>query len=48
MVCEKSRILHCLGNRLKDGGEIVNLARRQRSTPQKYFYLSVVLISVRS
>jgi hypothetical protein len=41
------RILHCLDNRLTDGDEVVNLARRQRSAPQKHFFLLLVLISVR-
>jgi hypothetical protein len=38
------RILLCLDNRLADGGEIVNLTRRPRFTPQKHF---LVVISVR-
>jgi hypothetical protein len=31
------RIPHCLDNRLTDGGEVVSLTRRSRSTPQKYY-----------
>jgi hypothetical protein len=31
------RILHCLDNRLTDGGEIVSPTHRPRSTPQKHF-----------
>jgi hypothetical protein len=37
------RIPHCLDSRLTDGGRVVNLKRRSRSTLQKYF---LVLISV--
>jgi hypothetical protein len=33
--CEILRILHYLGNRLIDGGEVVSLNRRSRSTPHK-------------
>jgi hypothetical protein len=32
------RIPHCLDNRLTDGGKIVSLKRRQRSTPQKHYF----------
>jgi hypothetical protein len=35
---------HCLDIRITDGGEVVSLTRRPRSTPQKRF---LVLISVR-
>jgi hypothetical protein len=38
------RIPHCLGNRLTDGG-VVSVTK-SRSTPQKHFYMSLVLISV--
>jgi hypothetical protein len=41
------RIPHCLCNRLTDGCEVVGLTRRQLSTPQKYVFLFLVLISVR-
>jgi hypothetical protein len=30
------RIAHFLGNRLTDGGEVVSLTHRPRSTPQKH------------
>jgi hypothetical protein len=33
--CEKSRLPHCLDNRLRDGGEVVGLTRRPRFTPQE-------------
>jgi hypothetical protein len=45
--CEMLRIPHCLDNRLKDGDEVVTLKRRLRSTPQKHFYLPLILISAR-
>jgi hypothetical protein len=35
--CEPSRNHHCLDNRLTEGGDALNLTRRQCSTPQKYF-----------
>jgi hypothetical protein len=38
------RTQHCLDNRLTDGGKVVSLSRRQRSTPQTHF---LVAISVR-
>jgi hypothetical protein len=31
------RIPRCLDSRLTDGGEVVSLKHRQRSTPQKYY-----------
>jgi hypothetical protein len=40
-----STIPHCLNNRLIDGGEAVSITRRQRSTPQKHFFLLLTLIS---
>jgi hypothetical protein len=41
------KIPHCLDNWLTDGGEVVSLTRRPRSTPQKhFFFLFLVLISV--
>jgi hypothetical protein len=33
--CEVLKILHCLGNRLTDGGEVVSLTRQTRTTPRK-------------
>jgi hypothetical protein len=36
--CEMSRISHCLDNRLTDGGNVVSLMRRQRSTPEKHYF----------
>jgi hypothetical protein len=39
-------ILHCIDNRLTDGGEVVSLKRRSRSTPHKYFFLFQVLVLV--
>jgi hypothetical protein len=36
--CHMLRIPHCLDNRLTDGGEVVRLTRRPRSTPQKHFF----------
>jgi hypothetical protein len=42
------RIPHCLDSRLIDGGEVVSLTHRPRSTAQKHFFLLLlVLISVR-
>jgi hypothetical protein len=32
------RFPHCLENRLTDGGEVVTLTRRLRSTPQKHCF----------
>jgi hypothetical protein len=32
--CDKFRIPHCRDNRLIDGGEVVSLTHRPRSTPQ--------------
>jgi hypothetical protein len=45
--CETSKIQQCLENRLIDGGEVVSLTSRLRSTPQKNYFLFLVLISVR-
>jgi hypothetical protein len=33
--CETSRMPHFLDNRLRDGGEVVNLTRRLPFTPRK-------------
>jgi hypothetical protein len=41
------KIPHCLDNRLTDGGEVVSLTHRSRSTPHKDVYLSLAFISVR-
>jgi hypothetical protein len=38
--CEMLRIQHCVDNRLTDGGEVVTLMHRKRSTPQKHFSAS--------
>jgi hypothetical protein len=35
------RIAHCLDSRLSDGGEVVSVTHRPRSTPQKYFLLVI-------
>jgi hypothetical protein len=42
------RILHCLGNRLIDGGVLVSLKHWLRSTPQRYYCYTLVIIYVRS
>jgi hypothetical protein len=36
--CEMLRIPHCLDSRLTDGGLVVSLKKRPRSTPQKYYF----------
>jgi hypothetical protein len=41
------RVPHCLDSGLKDGGKVVSLTHRQRSTVQKHIFLLLVLISVR-
>jgi hypothetical protein len=41
------RISHCLDNRLTDGGKAISLKHRQRSTPQRHYFLLLLLISVR-
>jgi hypothetical protein len=41
------RIPHCLDNWLTDGGEFGSFTHRPLSTPQKYRFLFLVLISVR-
>jgi hypothetical protein len=47
--CEMFRIPRCLDIRLTDGGKVVSLTHRPRSTPQKLFCLFMfpVLIPVR-
>jgi hypothetical protein len=45
--CEMLRIPHCLDNPLTDGGEVLILTHRLRSTPQKHF-LPLVFIYVRA
>jgi hypothetical protein len=45
--CEILRIPLCLDNRLTDGGEVVSLTRGQLSTPHKFLFLYLVLVSVR-
>jgi hypothetical protein len=48
-VFEMLRIAHCLDSRLTDGGVVIVLKHRPRSSPPKYFlFLSLVLISIRS
>jgi hypothetical protein len=32
------RILHCLDNRLTDGGKVVSFTHWSRSTPQKHYF----------
>jgi hypothetical protein len=44
--CEMLRIPHCLDNWLADGGKVVNPTHRPRSTPQKHYFLLLVLTSV--
>jgi hypothetical protein len=39
--CEMLRIPHCVDNRLTDGGQVVSLTRRPRSTLQKHIFISV-------
>jgi hypothetical protein len=36
--CEMLRIPHCLDNRLTDGGKVVSLTHRPRSTPKKHYF----------
>jgi hypothetical protein len=36
--CEMLRILHCLDNRLADGGKVVRPAHRPHFTPQKHYF----------
>jgi hypothetical protein len=38
---------HCLSNRLTDGGKVVSLTHRTRSTPKNIIFLFLVSISVR-
>jgi hypothetical protein len=38
--CEMLRIPHCIDSRLTDGGKVVSLTRRPRSTSQKHFSTS--------
>jgi hypothetical protein len=35
------KILHCLDNRLTDGGKVVSLTHRLRSALQKHYYFNV-------
>jgi hypothetical protein len=44
--CEMLRIPHCLDSRLIDGGKVVRLTHRLRSTPQKHFFFLLILVSV--
>jgi hypothetical protein len=36
--CQRLRIPHCLHSRLTDGGKVVSLTHRPRSTPQKHYF----------
>jgi hypothetical protein len=36
--CEMLRALHCVDNRLTDGGEVVGLTHRPRPTLLKFYY----------
>jgi hypothetical protein len=36
--CEMLRLAHYLDNQLIDGGEVVSLKYRPRSTPQKHYF----------
>jgi hypothetical protein len=40
--CETLRIPQCIDNRLADGGEVVNLTHRPRSTPLKHYFSASV------
>jgi hypothetical protein len=44
---EMLRIPRCLDNRFTDGAEVVRLTHRPHSTPQKHFFILLVLISLR-
>jgi hypothetical protein len=44
--CEMMRIPYCVGNRLTDGGRIVNLTHRHALFPTNNIFLLLVLISV--
>jgi hypothetical protein len=44
--CGMLRIPHCLGSRLTDGGKVVSLTHRPRSTPRNIILLLLVLVSV--
>jgi hypothetical protein len=41
--CETSRLPHFIGNRLRDGGEVVSLKRRPPFTPQEDSWYSYLL-----
>jgi hypothetical protein len=43
--CEMLRILHCVDDRLTDGGKVVSPTYRPLSTPQKHYFLLLVLVS---
>jgi hypothetical protein len=36
--CEMLTIAHCVDSRLTDGGKVVSLKRRPRSTAQKHYF----------
>jgi hypothetical protein len=42
-VCETSRFPHYLDNRLRDGGEVIGLARRLRFAPKEDSWYSFLL-----
>jgi hypothetical protein len=39
--CEMFRVLHCLDNRLTDGGKVVSPTNQPHFNPQKHYYLYV-------
>jgi hypothetical protein len=41
--CERSRLPHYVGNRPRDGGKVVSLARRPPFTPQEDSWYSFLL-----
>jgi hypothetical protein len=43
---EMLRISHRIDNGSTDGGEVLSLTHRQRSTPQKHIFMHMLLISV--
>jgi hypothetical protein len=45
--CEMLRIPHCLDNRLIDGGKFVSPTHRPHFTPQKHYFMPLILMSVR-
>jgi hypothetical protein len=41
--CEMLEIPHCIHNRLTDGGDVISLTRRPRSTSRNIFWHSFLL-----